>query len=711
MRKVLFFAIAGLLAVAGCTREVPEMMNGIRTELTAGREAGPATRSALNEDGENLWSVGDKILVGWAGGKMSSFSSKETEPTETARFTGLLYTNNSGDETLYGIYPAEEGNAVNEDGSYALKYHAEQNAVAGSYDPEAFLAVAQASDKNLAFYNVLGLLKFQVAAENVRKITLKPGATAAEPEEEDDPVDPDLTEYTDAPIHIISDGTAGDGDVDDEGDDIEEPEDPEEPADPGFIPGGILTVEGQTPEIIDYTEELSAVVLKGPNGKNFATETDYYLAVPPCVLENGVTFELLYSDGSKGIVSLEGSKEVERSKIHDVGVLNGAEPEPEPEPEGPDTNGVECVEMAPGFFIATCNVGAESPEEAGNYYAWADLEPKTDYADWDNYAYWDSEFNGEYNYYGITKYTVDDGYYSARWYDEDGEFIGDGYDSYADTNYEDDPARAEMGGDWRTLTLIELTFLSNEDYFDWEWTDTVFDEETGEVITLGGYTVTSHVEGCEGNSIFLPAASYVGSAGLGNSDLGYYGDYWCSNGYPGYTGYPYYFYFSDSGIYYYYCHPYYGLSVRGICGQIPVLSSDEFSNFQSAGYYQGDGGYDFVFLGSEWPEEGLDKSSAKPECFWLGVDIPNEFMNQELDLTQNLEGSDWSFYIGWDGSGGRFWTDDFRSGTLKLTLDEEAGTVEFEAKGETIFGKEFDFSYSGDISQSSNYIWNTSGWL
>ena len=106
MKKLFFIAIAGILAIAGCTREVPEIMNGTRTELTAGREAGPATRSELNEDGENLWSVGDKILVGWAGGKMAPFSSKETEPTETARFTGLLYTNNSGDDTLYGIYPA-----------------------------------------------------------------------------------------------------------------------------------------------------------------------------------------------------------------------------------------------------------------------------------------------------------------------------------------------------------------------------------------------------------------------------------------------------------------------------------------------------------------------------------------------------------------------------------------------------------------------------
>ena len=703
MRKLFFIAIAGVLAIAGCTREVPEIMNGTRTELTAGREAGPATRSELNEDGENLWSVGDKILVGWAGGKMAPFSSKETEPTETARFTGLLFTNNSGDDTLYGIYPAEDGNAVEKDGSYTLKFHAEQNAVAGSYDPEAFLAVAQTTDKNLAFYNVLGLLKFQVAESNVRKITLKPGATAVEPEPEDDPeVDPEEDEEDDPMITPPEHIEEGEGEEEEE--DPEEPEVIEEPADPGFIPGGILTVEGKTPEIKEYTEELDAVVLKGPGGKNFAPETDYYLAVPPCVLENGVTFELLYSDGTKGIVSLEGSKEVERSKIHDVGVLEG---NAEPEPEGPDTNGVEYVEMAPGFYVATCNVGANSPEEAGDYFAWGETEPKTEgYADWDNYKWVDHDID---SWEGINKYTIADYCYYYSWYEYDeeyGDYVfkgddGDGVEHWglASYDYEDDAARKIMGGDWHMPSDSEWEFLVNEDYFTWEWTAPEYDEEAGDVISLGGYTVTSKVEGCEGNSIFLPATSCLYSEGLYNFDCGYY---WLSSSSYSYSCYPHYAYISESYAgYYNSTYPYYGFTVRGVCGECPPVPPYSLS-IQWAGYFHNTGrGYTIAFAESvdsmeddDFDEDTYVYTSGK----WFQIDVPEEIMNKEVDLTDHLSGASWNFYMESDSFGTYYsGSSNFRSGSLKVMLDEETGTIEFEIDAVTCDGIKIQISYSGEI--------------
>ena len=89
MRKLLFIAIAfAALALAGCEQERfgEGVQDGVLTTVTAGREAGPATRSALTEDGDNYWSVGDKILVAWAGQKPNVFTSKEKEPGETAKW-------------------------------------------------------------------------------------------------------------------------------------------------------------------------------------------------------------------------------------------------------------------------------------------------------------------------------------------------------------------------------------------------------------------------------------------------------------------------------------------------------------------------------------------------------------------------------------------------------------------------------------------------
>ena len=46
-------------------------------------------------------------------------------------------------------------------------------------------------------------------------------------------------------------------------------------------------------------------------------------------------------------------------------------------------NGHEYVDLGfpSGLKWAACNVGANTPEEYGNYYAWGEIVPKTDYSD------------------------------------------------------------------------------------------------------------------------------------------------------------------------------------------------------------------------------------------------------------------------------------------------------------------------------------------
>ena len=613
MKKLVFIAIAfAALALAGCEQEkfVGAPQDGVLTVLSAGREAGPATKSALTEDGDNYWSVGDKILVAWAGQNPETFTSKEKEPGETAKFQGFLPTNNSGDDTKYAIYPAEEGNVVNKDGSFDLKFHAEQDGVEGTYDPSAFLAVAQSSDNNLAFYNVLGLLRLNFVDADIRKVVLRPGATPDE-EEEDEVIDEPEEEEEDP--------------IDDEEEEEEDDEEPvEEPVDNGFIPGGVLTVEGKTPELTAWSEELSEVVLKAPKGKNFATGTDYYLAVPPCVLENGVTFEIMHSDGSSSLVSIDGPVEVERSKIHDVtldsdpyipvseiifdseeeevevectitleptvkpkkatdktldwssedesiatvedGVVTGVaegtviitatayDDEGNVEAEGQITIIVTCpwVDLGLSVLWAKCNLDAESPEEAGGYYAWGETETKESYT-WKTYllrdapADWyegldDDNFNWNAGWILLNKYTWRDGQVNGIWYEylgcfddeesfeayndeyyedfEDGYlvcdnytvsdgttywdiygFIGDDVYYFYKYDYEDDAARVNLGGDWRTPSSEEWEELMNK--CDWAWADDY--EDTG----VCGYLVTSLVEGFEGASIFIPAAGFM----------------------------------------------------------------------------------------------------------------------------------------------------------------------------------------------------------
>lgn len=140
------------------------------------------------------------------------------------------------------------------------------------------------------------------------------------------------------------------------------------------------------------------------------------------------------------------------------------------EPDKDKDKNAEYVDLGLSVKWAKCNVGANKPEEYGDYFAWGEIESKTDY-DWDTYKYWDGS--------DVTKYNEEDG------------------KTQLDT--EDDVAISKLGNDWRIPTKAELDELANN--CSWEWTT-----ENG----VNGYSVT----GQNGNSIFLPAAGYIIPDGL-----------------------------------------------------------------------------------------------------------------------------------------------------------------------------------------------------
>ena len=76
---------------------------------------------------------------------------------------------------------------------------------------------------------------------------------------------------------------------------------------------------------------------------------------------------------------------------------------------GQTLNGHEYVDLGlpSGTKWATCNIGATIPEEYGDYFAWGETSPKTEYSI-DNYKYW--KYEEEYEYEPSTyllKYNID----------------------------------------------------------------------------------------------------------------------------------------------------------------------------------------------------------------------------------------------------------------------------------------------------------------
>ena len=138
-----------------------------------------------------------------------------------------------------------------------------------------------------------------------------------------------------------------------------------------------------------------------------------------------------------------------------------------------------------GLLWATCNVGASSPEEYGDYYAWGETDTKSNYS-WN--TYFDTTNSGN----TFTKYNHNGGKTTLE--------------------LSDDVAHVKWGGSWRMPTYAEQTELRTK--CTWTWTT-----QNGK----NGYKVT----GTNGNSIFLPAAGYRYVTSLNGA--GSYGRYWSSS--------------------------------------------------------------------------------------------------------------------------------------------------------------------------------------
>lgn len=207
-----------------------------------------------------------------------------------------------------------------------------------------------------------------------------------------------------------------------------------------------------------------------------------------------------------------------------------------------------------GTKWATCNLGASKPSDYGDYYAWGETEPKTEYT-WATYK-WMQTGQSDWKY--ITKYTFADGQTEGIWYDSDGTFIGDG-----NTTLEaaDDAATAKLGSPWRMPTLDEIKEL----LVNCTWTWTTQDGKNG-----------YEVKGTNGNSIFLPAAGYRRSSELNGA--GSQGDYWSSSFSTACSAYDRDLTFVSGARSWIDDGRYYGFTVRPVYADIPVgISQTETS--------------------------------------------------------------------------------------------------------------------------------------
>lgn len=197
-----------------------------------------------------------------------------------------------------------------------------------------------------------------------------------------------------------------------------------------------------------------------------------------------------------------------------------------------------------GIKWASCNVGAEKPEDCGNHYAWGEILPKEDYS-WATYKYANGGDNKLIKYCNNASYG-DNGF----------------TDNKTTLEPEDDAAQVNWGDKWHMPTATEMDELINN--CTWTWTT---------LNGVNGYQVTSKVNS---NSIFLPATGYCN--GSNHSYIGSYGGYQSSSINEITPNYARRLYFNLDFIRSNNSNRYYGLSVRPVC-QYATPTSKEYFTF------------------------------------------------------------------------------------------------------------------------------------
>ena len=182
-----------------------------------------------------------------------------------------------------------------------------------------------------------------------------------------------------------------------------------------------------------------------------------------------------------------------------------------------------------GTLWATCNVGAEKPEDYGDYFAWGETTPKETY-NLSTYKW----CNGSYDTF--TKYCTSSHYGTV--------------DNQRELFPEDDAATANWGSDWHMPTIDQMIELCNLSYTTIEWT------------TLNGVNGRLITSKQNGKTLFLPAAGYRGDGSLYRA--GSYGNYWSRSLYAVNNNNAYFLDFYPSGIGCNYNNRHYGLSVRPV---------------------------------------------------------------------------------------------------------------------------------------------------
>ena len=293
MKRLGLIAMLGMLVgISACqsVSEIEDPEGNILKEETVIKvvyEADHQTKTVLQENGDVWWKPNDAIGV-FFGPYCSTFHAYNMEDASAAYFIGnaLIIQGNTensdgkpGAYSYWGVFPPELSNPYtadqefdywkgNEDyecptrekESVNVYLPARQKGVAGTFDSNSFISIAQSSDyKELSFYNLCGGLAFCVEREGIHTVTFSGNA---------------------------GETLAGKVNV-------------------------VMNSEGR-PVVNEVLNGKTEVTLAMKEGEYFIPGEWYYIVMLPTVLEEGYTMKF-YTDSEAGVMTSSDRAEIKRS--------------------------------------------------------------------------------------------------------------------------------------------------------------------------------------------------------------------------------------------------------------------------------------------------------------------------------------------------------------------------------------------------------------
>lgn len=262
IRKYFMLSAVAAMATVACTKEIaPETgkTDGDLIQMTFEAESDQTSKVAydrVDNVGTLSWQADDQIAVISKEGTFETFTAKNVDGSK-ATFTGWQKES----EEYYAVYPAQavndvNGSAIVTKGSKTgllVDIPAVQKAVAGTFDPKAFVAVSgPAVDGKFSFVNLCTVIGFQLKdAVNVKAIRFEGLNTNAKGETQ--------------AVTVAS--------------------------------RGIVTPGDASGSHAYYDNPSTQITLTVPDG-GFKNKTDYYFVTRPSKFDKGITVYIEYNDGS-----------------------------------------------------------------------------------------------------------------------------------------------------------------------------------------------------------------------------------------------------------------------------------------------------------------------------------------------------------------------------------------------------------------------------